>query len=782
MKRNISILTVILLVVPLLSGFARKAEKYTDPTLPIEQRVDDLLKRMTLDEKIAQMDMVGVWSFDEFKESEMIRTTGVGAFIGEVTPERYNEVQALSEKSRLKIPMLVGVDAVHGYGVLQNRTIFPTSISMAATFNPELVNRAARIAAREIRSAGNQWTFAPTLDIVQDARFGRTGETYGECPFLTTAMARSAIRGYQNHENPQHRVAACVKHYVGGGASIGGVNHGNAEISERMLRSVFLPPFKAAVEEGVLTVMPGHNNINGIPMHASEWLLTDILKEEFGFDGFVITDMGDIENLREDRIHGVASDQKDAVRQAIAAGVDMHMFTTDNTENGQRMFQGNLRELVHEGKISTATIDRAVRRILTVKFELGLFENRYVEIPTAENPGYGGDEANGLALEAARQSVVLLKNEGGLLPLDRTKYRRILVTGPNAANQSMLGDWTTLQEDENHYYTLLRGICECVGDECEIVYSNSGRIKGKKSDVTVETTDPVTQSRQLEEGGELNEFAIEDAVEKAKRCDLAIIAVGGYGIRTDWGLRTYGESADRPTIDFYGRQEELIRRVAETGIPVVAVIVTGTALNNPWTTENIPAILNAWEPGMYGGRAVAEILFGVVNPSGKLPITIPRTAGQIPMYYYQTKSRYTTGYALGSGRSDDKPAFCFGHGLSYTSFDYGNMRLSSDKLQKGVPLKVSADITNKGDRAGYETVMLFVNDRISSVVTPLHCMKGFEKVWLEPGQTKTVTMTVPFDEFGLWNADMEYVVEPGEFELKIGSSVDDIRLKKTIVY
>lgn len=374
MKRNISILTVILLVVPLLSGFARKAEKYTDPTLPIEQRVDDLLKRMTLDEKIAQMDMVGVWSFDEFKESEMIRTTGVGAFIGEVTPERYNEVQALSEKSRLKIPMLVGVDAVHGYGVLQNRTIFPTSISMAATFNPELVNRAARIAAREIRSAGNQWTFAPTLDIVQDARFGRTGETYGECPFLTTAMARSAIRGYQNHENPQHRVAACVKHYVGGGASIGGVNHGNAEISERMLRSVFLPPFKAAVEEGVLTVMPGHNNINGIPMHASEWLLTDILKEEFGFDGFVITDMGDIENLREDRIHGVASDQKDAVRQAIAAGVDMHMFTTDNTENGQRMFQGNLRELVHEGKISTATIDRAVRRILTVKFELGLFE------------------------------------------------------------------------------------------------------------------------------------------------------------------------------------------------------------------------------------------------------------------------------------------------------------------------------------------------------------------------------------------------------------------------
>ncbi len=782
MKRNISILTVLLLSVPLLSGFARKPEKYTNPALPVEQRVDDLLKRMTLDEKIAQMDMIGVWSFDEFKESDMINTTGVGAFIGELTAERYNEVQALSEKSRLKIPMLIGVDAVHGYGVLQDRTIFPTSISMAATFNPDLVNRAARIAAREIRSAGNQWTFAPTLDIVQDARFGRTGETYGECPFLTTVMARSAIRGYQNHENPQHRVAACVKHYVGGGAAVGGVNHGNAEISERMLRSVFLPPFKAAVEEGVLTVMPGHNNINGIPMHASEWLLTDILKKEFGFGGFIITDMGDVENLREDRIHGVAENQKDAVRQAIAAGVDMHMFTTDNTENGQQMFQGNLRELVQEGKIPLEVINRAVRRILTVKFKLGLFENRYVEIPTEENPGYGGAEANELALNAARQSIVLLKNEGGLLPIDKTKCRKILVTGPNADNQSMLGDWTSLQKNENHYYTLLRGIRECAGGDCEIVYSNSGRIKGKKSDVTVETTDPVTQSRQLEEGGELNEFAIEDAVEKARQCDLAVIAVGGYGIRTDWGLRTYGESADRPTIDFYGRQEELIRRVAATGIPVVVVIVTGTALNNPWTTEHIPAILNAWEPGMYGGRAVAEILFGEVNPSGKLPITIPKTAGQIPMYYYQTKSRYTTGYALGSGRDDDRPAFCFGHGLSYTSFEFGDMRLSSDTLRKAEPLTVSVDITNTGARDGYETVMLFVNDKISSVVTPLRQMKGFEKVWLEPGETKTVALTVPFEEFGLWNAKMEYAVEPGEFELKLGSSVDDIRREKIIIY
>lgn len=478
MKRNISILTVILLVVPLLSGFARKAEKYTDPTLPIEQRVDDLLKRMTLDEKIAQMDMVGVWSFDEFKESEMIRTTGVGAFIGEVTPNATTRCRFLGE-----IPPENSDARRRGRRARIRRTAKPHDFPHIHIHGGNVQPRTCEPCGPDC-SQGDPQRRQP-MDIRSDARHrsGRTirpdGRNLRRVSVSDHSHGAQRNQGYQNHENPQHRVAACVKHYVGGGASIGGVNHGNAEISERMLRSVFLPPFKAAVEEGVLTVMPGHNNINGIPMHASEWLLTDILKEEFGFDGFVITDMGDIENLREDRIHGVASDQKDAVRQAIAAGVDMHMFTTDNTENGQRMFQGNLRELVHEGKISTATIDRAVRRILTVKFELGLFENRYVEIPTAENPGYGGDEANGLALEAARQSVVLLKNEGGLLPLDRTKYRRILVTGPNAANQSMLGDWTTLQEDENHYYTLLRGIRECVGDECEIVYSNSGRIKGK---------------------------------------------------------------------------------------------------------------------------------------------------------------------------------------------------------------------------------------------------------------------------------------------------------------
>lgn len=770
-KKTICSLGVVLAV---LAGCSDK-EAYKDAGLPIEKRVASLMGQMTLDEKIAQMDMFAVWDVEKFKESSLMDNEGVGAWIGDITPEKYNEIQALSEKSRLKIPCLVGVDAAHGNALLPGRTVFPTSITIAAAFNPELVYRIAQVTAKETRACGNQWTFAPSVDIVHDARWGRTGETYGECPFLASVLVRKAVQGLQGDTDPQKRVAASVKHLLGGGNSIGGVNHGNAEISERMLRTDFLPPFKAAVEEGTFTIMPGHNDVNGVPMHTSHRILTDIVKNEYGFDGFYITDMGDLENLLAERIHATAVDQKDAVRQGIVAGIDMHMYSWD-----RQMFVDNLRELVAEGKVPEERIDDAVRRILTVKFKLGLFEERYVKTGD-ENPGYGGKEAEELALEAARQSVVLLKNEQRMLPLPVGKYKKILVTGPNADNQAILGDWTFTQPDD-HVVTILEGIRSMAGEDVRVVYSNSGKLKGKKSDVTVATTDPVTQARQLEEGGELNEFAIIDAVKKAKECDLAIVAIGGYGIRSDWGLRTYGESADRPSIDFYGLQTELVKRIYETGIPTIVVIVNGKPLNNPWITTHIPAIVDLWEPGMFGGQVLAEVLSGQVNPSGKLPITIPQTAGHIPQYYYQTKSRYTTGYGLGSDRRDDKPAFCFGHGLSYTTFDYTNLTFSDTLLREGQPLHVTLEVTNSGERAGYETVLLFMRDELSSVVTPLQKLKGFQKIWLEPGETKQVALTIPFDEFGLWNEKMKYVVEPGTFELRAGRSVDDIRLKGKVYY
>lgn len=771
MKKIKVLLISILSVLPFGFTFSQNSA-YQDATLPVEERVKSLMDEMTLEEKVAQLDQFAGWNIKSYKEnSDLLNNWGVGSWVvSTLTAEEYNELQALSEKSRLKIPFLIGSDAAHGLAQMPGRTIFPTSISQAAMFNPELVNRIAVAASKEIRGSGVHWTFAPSIDIVHDARWGRTGETYGECPFLTSTLVRQAIRGYQNHDNPQEKVAACVKHLIGGGRSIGGVNHGTAEISERMLRSFFLPPFQAAIEEGVMTVMPGHNDLNGVPAHSNKWLLTDIMREELGFDGFYVTDMSDIENLIE--LHRTATDQKDAVRQGMLVGLDVHMYSSSTDA-----FITPLLELVKENKVPQSRIDEAVSKVLKVKFELGLFENRYVktDIP------YGTPEAHQLALDAARESIILLKNEDNLLPLDKNKYRKILVTGPNADNQSILGDWSFTQPDDN-VTTIYEGIRDYLGSDVEVVYSNSGRLKGKKSDISVNTTDPDLQKQVLQEGGELNDYAIADATEKALSCDLAIVAIGGYGIRSEWGLRTYGESADRPSIDFFGKQEELVRSLAATGIPVIVVIVNGKPLNNEWITKHISSIVDMWEPGMFGGCALAEILFGEVNPSGRLPITIPQSAGHVPQYYYQTKSRYLTGYGLGSSREDDKPAFPFGFGLSYTSFEYGPPQLNDTVLTEGLPLEVAVEITNTGSMAGAETVQCYVQDEVSSVVTPLLLLKGFQKVWLNPGETKTVKINIPFNEFGLWNEEMKYVVEPGAFTIMVGSSSADIKYKERVKY
>lgn len=771
MKKMKVLFVFLLFVLPVDFTYSQKLS-YLDTTLSVEERVKSLMGEMTLEEKIAQLDQFAGWNIKSYKENpDLLNKWGVGSWVvSTLTAEEFNELQALSEKSRLKIPFLIGSDAAHGLAQMPGRTIFPTSISQAATFNPELVNRIAVAASKEIRGSGVHWTFAPSVDVVHDARWGRTGETYGECPFLTSTLVRQAIRGYQNHENPQEKVAACVKHLVGGGRSIGGVNHATAEISERMLRSFFLPPFQAAIEEGVMTVMPGHNDINSIPAHSNKWLLTDIMRNEFGFKGFYVTDMSDIENLI--KLHRTAANQKDAVRQGMLAGLDVHMYSSSTDA-----FITPLLELVREGKVPQNRIDEAVSKVLKVKFELGLFENRYVKTGLP----YGTPEAHRLALDAARESIILLKNTDNLLPLDRKKYKKILVTGPNADNQSILGDWSFSQPDDN-VTTIYEGIRECAGADIEVVYSNSGRLKGKKSDVSVNTTDPELQKLSLQEGGELNDYAIADATEKARSCDLVIVAVGGYGIRSEWGMRTYGESADRPSIDLYGRQEELVRSIAATGTPVVVVIVNGKPLNNEWITKHISSIVDVWEPGMFGGRALAEILFGEVNPSGRLPITIPQSAGHVPQYYYQTKSRYLTGYGLGSSREDDKPAFPFGFGLSYTTFEYGKPQLNDTVLTAELPLEVTVDVTNTGNRGGAETVQCYIQDEVSSVVTPLMLLKGFQKVWLEPGETKKVKISIPFNEFGLWNEEMKYVVEPGSFTIMIGTSSADIKYKKRIEY
>ena len=740
---------------------------YMDASRPVEERVEALLSQMTLEEKIGQMEMVTVWDKNTILKNGYY---DFGAWLADLEPEEGNKIQALSEKTRLRIPYLIGMDAAHGHAMLRGRTVFPTSISMAATFNRKLVQESAAKAAEEIRSAGTHWTFAPSVDIVQDARWGRTGETYGEDPFLASELVREAITGLQGNLDPRKNVAATVKHLAGGGTSVGGVNHASAEVSERALRSYILPPFQAAIEAGVLTVMPGHNDIAGIPAHASKWLLTDLVKQEYGFKGFYISDMGDVENLKS-QLHGVAANQEEAVRMAIGAGLDMHMYSADTTK-----FVAPLIKLVREKKIPEERIDDAVRRILTVKFRLGLFENRYVD---PKDDHYGSAANRQTALDAARECIVLLKNQNNLLPLELNKYKRILVTGPNADNQAILGDWSAFQPEEN-VITVLEGIQEMARESgIEVVYSMSGRVKGKKSTVTVNTTDPAIQRQQLKDGGSISDYSIADAVTKARECDLAIVAIGGYGMRVEWGMRTYGESADRPSIDFYGRQVELVKKISETGIPVVVVINNGKPLNNPWITEKVPAIIDMWEPGMYGGQALAEILSGKVNPSGKLPVTIPQHAGQIPMFYYQRHSRYLTGYGLGGSREDEKPAFCFGHGLSYTTFVYSDLEIP-EKIKAGEEVKITFKVKNTGNRAGKEVAMVFVRDNVSSVATPRGMLKGFEKIELQPGEEKSITIYVPYQALGLWNAEMKYVVEPGEFTFSIGRSWEEVKLKKTI--
>ena len=767
-KKN-NILCLLLLMSVSVSYADKKP--WLDRKLPVSERVQLLMAQMTLEEKIAQMDIFLKDNEKNMLARKLNEGAGFGGWLGETTPEEYNRLQKYSESSRLQIPYLFGCDVAHGDAILADRTVFPTSISMAATFNPQLVCDAYSIAAEESRATGTHQAYAPCVDIVQDARWGRTGETFGECPTLATVMVTSAVNGFQGNLDPQKNIIATVKHLYGGGASIGGVNHGNAEISERMARNVFLRPFKAAIDAGVMSIMPGHNDVNGIPCHSNKKLLTDIVKNEFGFKGFIVTDAGDIENLRTDHIHHIAKDQKDAISIGINAGLDMHMYSSDRSE-----FQNPLRQLVGEGTVDESRIDDACRRVLTAKFRLGLFDSTYLDVNRVKH-AYGSKKALDTALEAARQCVVLLKNQDNILPLDIHKYKRILVTGPNADDNSILGDWTNPQPDGN-ITTILEGIRQNVA--AAITYVPSGRMKGKRSVNTSGIIEPQSQIEAPKEGGEINDFSIDQAVEAAKKNDLAIICIGGFGLRYEWDLRTYGESCDRPSIDFYGRQVELVQKIAATGIPFVVVIVNGKPLNNEWVTDHANAMLDAWEPGMKGGQAIAEILTGKVNPSGKLPITIPKSAGQLPMYYYQTRSRYTTGYSFGTSRDDERPAFCFGHGLSYTTFSIEDADTASHRITEGNPADIRLRVTNTGNKDGYETVMAFVTDELSSVVTPAKMMGAFQKVWLKAGESKTIDLQIPFDSFKLWNRDMKFVAEPGDFTISVGSSLDDIAFKRKL--
>ncbi len=719
---------------------------YKNPTYSPAERAEDLLKRMTLEEKIGQM-LQPNGNDEDNPPEKLIKEKNIGTFL-HVIGDRCREYQEVAQETRLGIPLLFGIDAIHGHSFKHGAVIFPTQIGMSCSWNPEMMEKVARITAKEVALTGVHWTFSPVLCLARDSRWGRVDETFGEDPYLVGVLAEAVIRGYQGEDlAAPDSILACAKHFAAYGETVGGRDSAECDISERKLRSFFLPPFKRVVEAGCGTVMAGYHANDGVPCSADRRLLTDILKEEWGFEGLVVSDWNNVGHLHTTQM--VAKDLKEATRMALNAGNDIIMFTLE--------FYEKALELVQEGIIEEEVINEACRRILELKFKLGLFENKPLADSVEAAKVIGCQEHRETAYQTALESVVLLKNENNLLPLDK-RLKKLAIIGPNADDiTAQYGDWAMAGRDENGVptaescgydkslaTTVLQGIRERAGKELEILYDKGCDILDKEKE------------------------DIARAVKVAHQADAIIAVVGDTTC-------LYGECLDRADLNLTGAQQELLEALKKTGKPLIVVLVNGKPLTIPWIKENADAILEAWNPGMEGGKAVASVLFGDYNPCGKLTISFPRHVGQIPVYYNQLPGWHTDRYQ----DMTIEPLFPFGYGLSYTSYKYSNLRVEKSKLKQDEALKVYIDIENIGSRAGIEIVQAYVNDLYSSVTTPVKELKGFTRVELESGEKKTVKIEIPVNSLTVVNRNLEEVVEPGDFELMVGSSSKDEDLLKT---
>lgn len=723
---------------------------WRDASLPAEERARLLLKDMTLEEKVGQMCQyvapcyvepgkgAARKNIDATDEnlgnknlSDKVRRGEVGAFLHVMTSDEAVALQEMAQESRLGIPLLLGLDAIHGNALIEGCTVYPTNINMASTFNPALMERIGEETALEMRQRGVFWTFAPNLDIARDARWGRMGETFGEDALLAAEMGKYAIWGLQGRDGEYsgNHVVACAKHLIAGGEPSGGLNAAPMDISERKLRELYLPPFIAAVKEAkVGTVMAAHNEVNGIPCHGNKWLLNYLLRDELGFDGFVVSDWMDIERLHS--MHHWVPDSTEAFVVSVESGIDMHML-------GDKYFEAVV-AAVRSGRIPQSRIDEAAGKILAVKFALGLFEKPVPEIPDVLE---GAEEHRGTALEAARQGLVLLKNDG-TLPLK--SLRRIFVTGPNADSQTILGDWAVPQSDDD-VITVLDGL------------------KAALPDVSIDT---------LCFGGKIanvDEKGIRTARHKASAADVNIVVVGDNSQRYSAFGRTCGENCDRDNLDLPGMQQQLLEAVAASGRPTVVVLMSGRALSVGWAKDNANAILNVWEPGQMGGQAIAEVLTGQVNPSGKLPVTVPRNVGQVQTVYNHKHSQYSRQFAT-SGTGALWP---FGFGLGYSSFTYSDASLSKSEIGTSESLKASVTVTNNGPYDGDEVVQLYIRDEYGSVTRPVKELKAFRRISLKNGESAEVGFDITPEMLKCWGADEKWSVEPGDFTVLIGSSSAD---------
>ncbi len=687
-------------------------------------REDELLAKMTLEEKVGQLTQFG-GDFDSCRVKDehkpFIRQGLLGSIYFVKGAAASNEAQRIAvEESRLKIPLIVGFDVIHGY-----RTIFPIPLAESCSWNLQLIEKSAEIAAREARSAGVHWAFAPMVDVARDPRWGRIAEGAGEDTFLGAKIAAARVRGFQGESlNSSETVAACVKHFAGYGAAEGGRDYNTTEISERTLREIYLPTFKAAIDAGSASVMSSFNDMNGLPSSANEFLLKKILRDEWNFDGVLLSDYDAVGELVK---HGISANLADAAREAISKNLDMDM------ESGA--YQKNLAQLVKDKKVDQKILDEAVRRVLRLKNKLGLFENPYANVErekitllTAENRRH--------ALDIARQSIVLLKNENDILPLAKSA-KSIAVVGALANDKNApLGCWSCDGKAEN-VVSVLEGIKQKVSAATKINYA-------KGCEIETDST-----------GG----FA--DAIAKAKNSDI-VIFVGGESAKMS------GEAASRAYLDLPGKPKDLLREIYKTGKPVILILMNGRPLAIDWEAENLAAILETWHLGVECGNAIADVLFGDFNPCGKLTTSFPRTVGQIPVYYnHKNTGRPTQSKYLDAPQT---PLFPFGFGLSYTTFQYSNLRLSKNKITKAENLTVSFDVQNTGKTAGDEIVQLYIRDETASVTRPVKELKNFEKISLGAGEKKKVNLTISTEDLKFYNREMQFVVEAGKFKIWVGKN------------
>ena len=708
------------------------------PASAIEAKINSLLAKMTLEEKIGQMLQYSPWKSTEDKIKEGTAEGKVGSLLNVYGAKNANEYQRIAvEKSRLHIPLLFGLDVIHGY-----KTIFPIPLAEDCAWNPELLEKCAGVAAQEASAAGVKWTFAPMVDVSREPRWGRISEGSGEDPTLGSVLAAARVRGFQGKKlTDPGSIAACAKHFVGYGAPVAGREYNTTDMSEVTLREIHLPPFKAAVDAGVETLMSAFNDLNGVPASGNKHTLRDILKGEWGFKGFVVSDWASVQQLTT---HGYAADDKEAAQKGVLAGVDMDMQS--------HVYGDYIAQLVKENKLSKYQIDDAVRRILKVKFDLGLFDNPYADESKEADLTLTPASLN-LALQEAEQSIVLLKNDKALLPLSKD-MKSIAVIGSLADSQKdPLGSWHCRGEDAlDKVSTILAGIQAKVGSSGKVLYSPG-----------VGTTVDATTDK-----------ALSDAVETVKKAQVAIVVAGETQDMS-------GEAAARTSLDLPGRQEEMIKSLQATGVPVVLVLMNGRPLTIPWEAEHLPAIVESWFLGTQQGAAVADILFGDVNPSGKLVVTFPRNVGQVPIYYAQKNTgRPNIGKEKWESRYIDcpnSPQYPFGFGLSYAQFDYHNLALSAKSMNLKGEIKVTAMVQNTSKVKGTEIVQFYIQDTAASITQPLRKLMDFRRITLDPGETQLVDFTLSAQKLGFFNEQGKYLVEPGKFNVWVAKDSADETLK-----